>query len=91
MGCGITTGIGAVLNTAKVRAGSTVAVFGLGGIGLSVIQGAVMAGAERIIGIDINPSKFEMAGQLGATDFVNPKDRGGADTGSHCGPDIRRR
>ncbi|MCY3988716.1 MAG: alcohol dehydrogenase catalytic domain-containing protein, partial [Gammaproteobacteria bacterium] len=74
LGCGITTGIGAVLNTAKVRAGSTVAVFGLGGIGLSVIQGAVMAGAERIIGIDINPSKFEMAGQLGATDFVNPKD-----------------
>ena len=74
LGCGITTGIGAVLNTAKVRAGSTVAVFGLGGIGLSVIQGAVMAGAERIIGIDINPSKFEMAGHLGATDFVNPKD-----------------
>ena len=74
LGCGITTGIGAVLNTAKVRAGSTVAVFGLGGIGLSVIQGAVMAGAERIIAIDINPSKFEMAGQLGATDFVNPKD-----------------
>ena len=74
LGCGITTGIGAVLNTAKVRAGSTVAVFGLGGIGLSVIQGAVMAGAERIIGVDINPSKFEMAGQLGATDFVNPKD-----------------
>ncbi len=76
LGCGITTGIGAVLNTAKVRAGSSVAVFGLGGIGLSVIQGAVMAGAERIIGIDINPSKFEMAGQLGATDFVNPKDHG---------------
>ena len=74
LGCGITTGIGAVLNTAKVRAGSTVAVFGLGGIGLSVIQGAVMAAAERIIAIDINPSKFEMAGQLGATDFVNPKD-----------------
>ena len=74
LGCGITTGIGAVLNTAKVRAGSTVAVFGLGGIGLSVIQGAVMADAERIIAIDINPSKFEMAGQLGATDFVNPKD-----------------
>ncbi len=76
LGCGITTGIGAVLNTAKVRAGSTVAVFGLGGIGLSVIQGAVMAGAERIIGIDINPAKFEMAGQLGATDLVNSKDHG---------------
>ncbi len=76
LGCGITTGIGAVLNTARVRAGSTVAVFGLGGIGLSVIQGAVMAGAERIIGIDINPAKYEMAGQLGATDFVNPKDHG---------------
>ena len=76
LGCGITTGIGAVLNTAKVRAGSSVAVFGLGGIGLSVIQGAVMAGAERILGIDINPSKFEMAGQLGATDLVNPKDHG---------------
>ncbi len=76
LGCGITTGIGAVLNTAKVRAGSTVAVFGLGGIGLSVIQGAVMAGAERIIGIDINPAKFEMARQLGATDLVNPKDHG---------------
>ena len=76
LGCGITTGIGAVLNTAKVRAGSTVAVFGLGGIGLSVIQGAVMAGAERIFGIDVNPAKFEMAGQLGATDFVNPGDHG---------------
>jgi len=76
LGCGITTGIGAVLNTAKVRAGSTVAVFGLGGIGLSVIQGAVMAGAERIIGIDINPAKFGMARQLGATDLVNPKDHG---------------
>jgi S-(hydroxymethyl)glutathione dehydrogenase/alcohol dehydrogenase len=74
LGCGITTGIGAVLNTAKVEAGSTVAVFGLGGIGLSCIQGAVMAGAERIIGIDLNPDKFEMAKQLGATDFVNPAD-----------------
>jgi S-(hydroxymethyl)glutathione dehydrogenase / alcohol dehydrogenase len=74
LGCGITTGIGAVLNTAKVRPGSTVAVFGLGGIGLSVIQGAVLAGAERIIAIDINPSKFEMARAMGATDCVNPKD-----------------
>ncbi|MGN8157743.1 S-(hydroxymethyl)glutathione dehydrogenase/class III alcohol dehydrogenase [Salinisphaera sp. RV14] len=74
LGCGITTGIGAVYNTAKVEPGSTVAVFGLGAIGLSVIQGAKMIGAERIIAIDLNPSKFEFAGQLGATDFVNPKD-----------------
>ena len=73
LGCGITTGIGAVLNTAKVEAGSTVGVFGLGGIGLSVVQGAVMAGASRIIAIDINEDKFEMARMLGATDFVNPK------------------
>jgi S-(hydroxymethyl)glutathione dehydrogenase/alcohol dehydrogenase len=74
LGCGITTGIGAVLNTAKVEPGATVAVFGLGGIGLSVIQGAVMANAGRIICVDVNPDKFEMAGQLGATDFVNPTD-----------------
>ena len=74
LGCGITTGIGAVLNTAKVEPGSTVAVFGLGGVGLSVIQGAVMANAERIIAVDINPTKEKMARQLGATDFVNPKD-----------------
>src|SRR6187431_3113727 len=72
LGCGITTGIGAVLNTAKVQPGSTVAVFGLGGIGLSVIQGAVMAKAERIIGIDLNPGKFDMAKNLGATDFITP-------------------
>jgi len=74
LGCGVTTGIGAVLNTARVEAGSTVAVFGLGAIGLAVIQGAQMAGAERIIAIDINPAKFELAGQFGATDFVNPSD-----------------
>ncbi len=73
LGCGITTGIGAVLNTAKVEPGATVAVFGLGGIGLSVIQGAVMANASRIIAIDINEDKFEMARMLGATDFINPK------------------
>ncbi|OUS30111.1 S-(hydroxymethyl)glutathione dehydrogenase/class III alcohol dehydrogenase [Gammaproteobacteria bacterium 45_16_T64] len=73
LGCGITTGIGAVLNTAKVQPGDTVAVFGLGGIGLSVIQGAVLAKAGRIIAIDINEDKFEMAKQLGATDTVNPK------------------
>ncbi len=72
LGCGITTGIGAVLNTAKVRRGSSVAVFGLGGIGLSVVQGAVMAGAGRIIAVDINESKFDLARQLGATDFVDP-------------------
>jgi S-(hydroxymethyl)glutathione dehydrogenase/alcohol dehydrogenase len=74
LGCGITTGIGAVLHTAKVEPGSSVAVFGLGGVGLSVIQGAVMAKAGRIIAIDINPDKEEMARQLGATDFINPKD-----------------
>ena len=72
LGCGVTTGIGAVLNTAKVEPGSTVAVFGLGGIGLSCIQGAVMAQASRIIAIDINPGKWDMAKALGATDFVNP-------------------
>ena len=73
LGCGITTGIGAVLNTAKVEAGSTVAVFGLGGVGLGTIQGAVLAKAERIIAVDINESKEEFARELGATDFVNPK------------------
>ena len=74
LGCGITTGIGAVLNTAKVEPGSTVAVFGLGGVGLSVLQGAVMAKASRIIAVDINPDKFEFAKQMGATECVNPKD-----------------
>jgi S-(hydroxymethyl)glutathione dehydrogenase/alcohol dehydrogenase len=74
LGCGITTGIGAVLNTARVRPGASVAVFGLGGIGLSVIQGAVMAGAERIIGVDLNPDKFPMAQAMGATDVVNPSE-----------------
>jgi S-(hydroxymethyl)glutathione dehydrogenase/alcohol dehydrogenase len=74
LGCGITTGIGAVLNTAKVPPGASVAVFGLGGIGLSVLQGAVMAQAGRILAIDTNPAKFEMARALGATDCVNPKD-----------------
>lgn len=74
LGCGITTGIGAVLNTAKVQPGSSVAVFGLGGIGLSVVQGAVMAKAQRILAIDTNPAKFEMARALGATDCINPRD-----------------
>ena len=74
LGCGITTGIGAVLNTAKVEKGSVVAIFGLGGVGLGAIQGALMAGAERIVAIDVNPDKEEFARSLGATDFVNPKD-----------------
>ena len=74
LGCGVTTGIGAVRNTAKVEPGSTVAVFGLGGIGLAVVIGAVMAGASRIIGIDVNPEKFAIARQLGATDCLNPKE-----------------
>ncbi len=97
LGCGVTTGIGAVLNTAKVEPGSTVAVFGLGGIGLSCIQGAVMAKAGRILAIDINPDKFEMAKALGATDFINPRElsvslvetireltKGGADYSFEC-------
>ena len=74
LGCGITTGIGAVLNTAKVEAGATVAVFGLGGVGLSAIQGATMAKAGRILAIDINADKFELATQMGATDTINPQD-----------------
>jgi S-(hydroxymethyl)glutathione dehydrogenase / alcohol dehydrogenase len=74
LGCGVTTGMGAVANTAKVKAGDTVAIFGLGGIGLAVIIGAVKANAGRIIAIDTNPAKFEVARQLGATDVVNPRD-----------------
>jgi S-(hydroxymethyl)glutathione dehydrogenase/alcohol dehydrogenase len=74
LGCGVTTGIGAVHNTAKVKAGDTVAIFGLGGIGLAAIIGAVQAKASRIIAIDINTDKFAIAKKLGATDFVNPKD-----------------
>ena len=73
-GCGVSTGLGAVWNTCKVESGASVAVFGLGAVGLAVIQGAQMAGASRIFAIDINPSKFEMAKKLGATDFVNPLD-----------------
>lgn len=73
LGCGITTGIGAVLNTAKVEPGASVAVFGIGGIGLSVIQGAKKAGAKQIIAIDINENKKAMAIKMGATDFINPK------------------
>ena len=76
LGCGVTTGIGAVHNTAKVQPGDSVAVFGLGGIGLAVIQGARQAKAGRIIAIDTNRSKFEMARAMGATDCVNPKEHG---------------
>src|SRR5204863_32352 len=100
LGCGITTGIGAVLNTARVHPGATVAVFGLGGVGLSVIQGALIAGAGRIIGIDTNPRKFAMARQLGATDVLDPgrvssvveavveMTRGGVDFSFECIGDV---
>ena len=74
IGCGVTTGVGAVLFTAKVEAGANVVVFGLGGIGLNVIQGAKMVGADKIIGVDINPAREAMARQFGMTHFVNPKD-----------------
>src|SRR5687767_5783890 len=74
IGCGVTTGIGAVINTAKVEPGSNVAVFGLGGIGLNVIQGARMVGADRIIGVDINPDKVPLARKFGMTDFINPRE-----------------
>ena len=74
LGCGVTTGIGAVHHTARVEPGATVAVFGLGGIGLAVIQGAVQAKASRIIGVDTNPDKFALAREMGATECVNPKD-----------------
>jgi S-(hydroxymethyl)glutathione dehydrogenase/alcohol dehydrogenase len=76
IGCGVTTGIGAVIYTAKVRPGSNVVVFGLGGIGLNVIQGARMVGADRIIGVDLNPGKVEMAKKFGMTHFVNPDEVG---------------
>jgi S-(hydroxymethyl)glutathione dehydrogenase / alcohol dehydrogenase len=96
IGCGVTTGIGAVLFTAKVEAGATVAVFGLGGIGLNVIQGAKMVGAGRIIGIDINPAREPMARKFGMTHFLDPKEHenivdaivqltdGGADYSFEC-------
>lgn len=73
IGCGVTTGLGAVINTAKVEPGANVAVFGLGGIGLNVIQGAKLVGADKIIGVDINPAKRELAEKFGMTDFINPK------------------
>jgi len=97
LGCVITAGVGAVLNTAKVAPGSTVAVFGLGGVGLSVVQGAVMAKASRIVAVDLNPLKWPTAQALGATDYLNPKDhatpieqvivemtRGGVDYSFEC-------
>ncbi len=97
IGCGVTTGIGAVVNTAKVEPGSNVVVFGLGGIGLNVIQGAKMVGADMIVGVDINPSKRPLAEKFGMTHFVNPKEidgdlvghlveltKGGADYSFEC-------
>lgn len=74
LGCAIPTGVGAVMNNAQVEPGSTVAVFGLGAVGLSVVQGAKMANAERIIAIDINPDKYDLARRFGATDCINPND-----------------
>jgi S-(hydroxymethyl)glutathione dehydrogenase/alcohol dehydrogenase len=74
IGCGVTTGIGAVINTAKVEPGANVVVFGLGGIGLNVIQGARMAGADKIVGVDINPGRKALAERFGMTHFVNPKE-----------------
>ena len=77
IGCGVTTGIGAVINTAKVEPGSNCVVFGLGGIGLNVIQGLRLAGADMIVGVDLNPAREAMGKKFGMTDFVNPKDIGG--------------
>jgi S-(hydroxymethyl)glutathione dehydrogenase/alcohol dehydrogenase len=74
IGCGVTTGIGAVIFTAKVEAGANVVVFGLGGIGLNVVQGARMVGADKIVGVDINPNRAELARKFGMTDFVNPNE-----------------
>jgi S-(hydroxymethyl)glutathione dehydrogenase/alcohol dehydrogenase len=97
IGCGVTTGIGAVINTAKVEPGSNVVVFGLGGIGLNVIQGARLAGANMIVGVDLNPQRESLARKFGMTHFVNPKDiqgdivpylveltKGGADYSFEC-------
>src|SRR5947209_10954906 len=74
IGCGVTTGIGAVINTAKVEPGANVVIFGLGGIGLNVVQGARMVGANMIIGVDVNPAREALARKFGLTHFVNPKD-----------------
>jgi S-(hydroxymethyl)glutathione dehydrogenase / alcohol dehydrogenase len=83
IGCGVTTGIGAVINTAKVEPGSNVVVFGLGGIGLNVIQGARLVGADMIIGVDLNPAREEIARKFGMTHFVNPMDLGETDIVAH--------
>src|SRR6202035_1275635 len=77
IGCGVTTGVGAVINTAKGEPGANVVVFGLGGIGLNVIQGARLAGANRIIGVDVNPRRQALATRFGMTHFVNPKEVAG--------------
>jgi S-(hydroxymethyl)glutathione dehydrogenase / alcohol dehydrogenase len=77
VGCGVTTGIGAVVNTARVRAGDNVVVFGLGGVGLNVVQGARMVGADMIVGVDVNPRRRELAERFGMTHFVNPREVGG--------------
>jgi S-(hydroxymethyl)glutathione dehydrogenase/alcohol dehydrogenase len=97
IGCGVTTGIGAVMNTAKVSPGDNVVVFGLGGIGLNVIQGARLVGADMIVGVDINPDRIDLATKFGMTHFVNPKEvegdlvpylvdltKGGADYSFEC-------
>src|SRR3954464_5100123 len=83
IGCGVTTGIGAVINTAKVQPGANVVIFGLGGIGLNVVQGARMAGANMIIGVDINPKRRALAEKFGMTHFVNPKDMAEAELVPH--------
>ena len=105
IGCGVTTGVGAVVNPAKVEPGANVIVFGLGGIGLNVIQGAKMAGADRIVGVDVNPDKAEWGSRFGMTHFVNPREvegdlvqhlvaltDGGADYTFDCtgNPDVMR-
>src|SRR5476649_2224476 len=77
IGCGVTTGVGAVINTAKVQVGDRVVVFGLGGIGLNVVQGARLAGADMIVGVDLNPGREALARRFGLTHFVNPKDVAG--------------
>jgi len=83
IGCGVTTGIGAVINTAKVEPGANVVVFGLGGIGLNVIQGARLVGADMIVGVDLNPAREEIARKFGMTHFVNPKELGDKDVVAH--------
>ena len=83
IGCGVTTGIGAVINTAKVEPGANVVVFGLGGIGLNVVQGARMVGANMIVGVDLNPAREALGRKFGMTHFVNPKDIGGKDVVAH--------